>query len=423
MLTNSLFKFLRDDRGAVAAMTATLLPVLVGGMALGAEAGYWHMSQRKLQHAADVAAYAAAVQLRSGRSEAAISAAATAVADDIEMRFGEDALTVNWPPATGALAGDGMAVEVTIRREQRRFFTLIYDDEDVPISARAVAVVTGGGDACVLALDPNASGAISVGGSTTATFENCDVAANSVSEQAFDMVGGAASFTSGCLRTVGGVDENGGLNLTECATPHVQSPPVQDPYADVAEPDFGCGCSNSSVGKKRGSHTEKATYYHPLGMKYRRYCGGLKVKGNTTFAPGLYIVDGGEFRINSNANVSGTGVTFFLTNGARLRFNGNATVQFSAPETGHFAGMLIFSDRDDVGVEHRVNGSAASQMSGAIYTPTSDIRYSGNFSGPNGCTQMVSRRITFTGNSSITVDCSAAGARRIPTGETIALVE
>ena len=69
----------------------------------------------------------------------------------------------------------------------------------------------------------------------------------------------------------------------------------------------------------------------------------------------------------------------------------------------------------------RIVADIATQVLG--YLPSSDLDYSGDFSGTYGCTQIVTRRVTFTGNSSLNVDCSAAGTRRIPVGEIIALVE
>ena len=63
-------RFLRAFRGAEAgniAITAALaLPLVVGGFALGGEAGYWYLEQRKLQNAADVSAHAGGIALRGG---------------------------------------------------------------------------------------------------------------------------------------------------------------------------------------------------------------------------------------------------------------------------------------------------------------------------------------------------------------------
>src|SRR5918997_412468 len=58
--------FLRDTRGSVAVVAAVAFPVLIGGMGLGAEVGYWYLTERKLQHAADVSAFGAAVRLSKG---------------------------------------------------------------------------------------------------------------------------------------------------------------------------------------------------------------------------------------------------------------------------------------------------------------------------------------------------------------------
>lgn len=425
--SRTLERFAGDTKGAVAVMAAIAFPVLVGGMALGTEAGYWYLSQRKLQQASDLAAYAAAVQLRSGRDRAEMTAAAKNIAEVSGVRTGEDELVPFYPPETGSRTGSMKAVEVVVTRQQTRYFTLIYATDPVEISARAVAEVRGGGDACLLALDPTMDGAITVSGSSEVTFDGCDVATNSYADNAFLMSGGMVKLTAGCVHSVGGVSATSSLNLTACATPNTQAPVIRDPYADLVEPLNEDPCpdsgSDSSVGKNNSTTTVTADQTHALGMPLRRYCGGLDISGDVTFSPGLYIVDGGTLRINASTKVTGSGVTFFLTNGAEMAFNGGATLDLSAPTSGPLSGMLFYSDRDDVGVQHTINGTAGSTLNGAVYLPSSDLNYSGNFSGTYGCTQIVTRRVTFIGNSVLNVDCSAAGTRRIPVGEIIALVE
>ena len=418
-----LYRFAGDANGAVAVMAAIAFPVLVGGMALGTEAGYWYLSQRKLQQASDLAAYAAAVQLRSGRDQTEMKAAAGTIAEASDFRTGDDTLALAHPPTAGSRAGSAKAVQIVVNRQQTRYFTLIYATDPVEISARAVAEVRGGGDACLLALDPTVGGAITVSGSSMVTFGHCDVATNSNAGNAFQMSGGKVELTGGCVHSVGGVDATSGLHLTDCAAPNTQAPVTRDPYSDLAEPLNAGTCSTSSVGSNNSTTTVTPDETHPLGMPLRRYCGGLELNGHVTFSPGLYIVDGGTFRINASSVVNGNDVTFFLTNGAAMAFNGGATLGLSAPASGPFSGILFYSDREDVGVQHTINGTAGSTLNGAVYLPSSDLNYSGDFSGTYGCTQIVTRRVTFTGNSSLNVDCSAAGTRRIPVGEVIALVE
>ena len=422
-LRKSFTAYIRDHAAGVAIIAGVALPVLVGGMALGTEAGYWYLSQRKLQQASDLAAYAAASQLRSGRAEARMLDAADVVATRSGAREGEDILTVNSPPASGAFAGEADAVEVVLTRSQTRFFTLIYESGNVDISARSVAAIQGGGDACLLALDPTAGGAITVTGSSTVTFDGCDVATNSNAEDAFLMSGGAVEMTTGCVNSVGGAVVTSNLNLTDCLAPREQGPVIEDPYADVPQPEVSGTCLDSKVGKNNQIVTLTPTEILSNGLLSMRFCGGLDIKGTVLMSPGVYIVDGGTFRVNAGALLTGTGVTIFLTDGAELAFNGAATINLDAPTSGPLSGILVFGDRADVGVGHLINGTAASTLSGAFYTPSADLDYRGNFTGSNGCTQVVTRRISFSGNSALTVDCTAAGTRRIAVDENIVLVE
>lgn len=415
--------FLKDRKGTVAIMASLTLPVLVGGMALGTEASYWYLSQRKLQQASDLAAYAAATQLRSGRVADRMESAANTVAMRSGGREDEDILVVSHPPDTGAYTDDAGAVEVTLSRSQDRFFSLIFDNDEIDITARSVAAIEGGGDACLLTLDPTASGAVTVTGSSVVTFQDCDVATNSNAVDAFLMSGGAVEMTTGCVNSVGGAVTTANLNLTDCLAPREQAPVIEDPYADISQPENSGTCSSSNVGKDKGATVVVPDEISSLGILQKRYCGGLTIKGPVLLAAGLYIIDGGTFRINAGTVLQGTGVTFFLTNGAEVAFNGNATMNLSAPTEGPLSGILFFGDRADVGVGHLINGTAASTLSGAFYTPSSDLDYRGNFAGTNGCTQIVTRRISFSGNSSLTVDCTAAGTRRIAVNETIVLVE
>jgi hypothetical protein len=138
--------------------------------------------------------------------------------------------------------------------------------------------------------------------------------------------------------------------------------------------------------------------------------------------PGIYVVSGGDFKINANANITGTDVTIYIKAGTNVSINGNATVHLSAPTSGTYSGMLFFGDRS--GTENiAFNGMAASTLTGAIYFANQDISYLGNFSGNGGCTQVVGKTVEWSGSAVINQDCTAYGMKTIPAMQVVKLVE
>lgn len=62
MISQLINRFGKCSAGAVAAVTALVLPVLLGCTSLGVEVGHWYLEQREMQGAADAAAISAAAQ-------------------------------------------------------------------------------------------------------------------------------------------------------------------------------------------------------------------------------------------------------------------------------------------------------------------------------------------------------------------------
>lgn len=426
----ALRRFRADTAGAVIVLAAILFPLVIGGLGLGVETSYWYLTQRKLQHAADVAAHAGSARNRAGDTLLEIEAAATHVARRSGLPVEGGAIEVNLPPASGAFAGDAESLEVVLSETRTRWFTSIYASGPVTLSARAVTRIQGGVAACILALSPTANGAVTVSGSTQVTLENCDVASNSVSPTSFLMDGTGAGLETGCVYAVGQASVSSGLNLTECPEVKENAPIVRDPYRDVAEPALAGPCESGKVGKPNRSTTVTPTYDHPSGVPSRRYCNGLDIKGDVTFEPGLYIVEGGDLTFNggnpnseSTIGVSGAGVTFYIASTAALKLNGNVKLDLSAPTSGPFSGILFFGARDAASVRHVISGTSDSTMQGAIYTPASHIEMKGNSAATGGCTQVIGDRVTLTGSSTLQSSCESAGTSTILAQETIKIVE
>lgn len=425
-----LHRILGDQRGTVAALAAVIFPVVIGGLGLGVETGYWYHTQRKLQHAADLAAHAASARNRADDSLADIRAAATTIAASSGYLPSLGGITVNVPPTSGAFAGDPDAAEVTLVENRVRWFTAVFAEDVVPIRARAVARIDGGATACILALSRTAPGAITVSGSTSVSLNNCDVASNSVSPSSFLMSGTQAAMTTGCVYAVGQAVTTPNLSLTTCASVHIDAPRARDPYESIAEPAVIGNCQNKNVGNPTNPTTVVPTDAHPSGMLSRRYCSGLDIKGQVTFSPGLYIVEGGDITFNGGdvnaqamAHMMGDGVTFYLRPTTNLKLTGNVQLNLTPPKTGPYAGILFFGARTATSASHQISGNTGSTLQGAIYTPMSALTYQGNSKSAGGCTQIVADRVTMTGNSSLGSDCEQTGTKALLGNERIAIVE
>jgi hypothetical protein len=207
------------------------------------------------------------------------------------------------------------------------------------------------------------------------------------------------------------VSVDDGLTLTDCSEAQSNVPPAADPFKNLAEPAVSGPCLTLPGGA--GAAT----------LSPGRYCGGGILKGNKTFLPGVYVMDGGTFRTNATANVSGTGVTFFMTNNATVDMNGSAHVDFKAPTSGTYKGVLFYGDRDNSYASNKFNGNATSKLTGAMYFPSQDVQFLGNFSGNNGCMRIVAATIKFTGSSDMNADCTAEGLGQMPLPGRVSLVE
>jgi hypothetical protein len=376
--------FLRNERGGVALIFALLSPVLIGAAAIAVEVRYDTYDQLKLQQAANSAAVAGAWEARRGSDSGAVRTAATS-----------GAVSNGFTSATDVIALDTSgvsSVKTTITRTEPRFFSQIYTSAPLMVKVSATATFSTAGNACVLALNGTAAKAASFAGNTGTYFNGCTVMSDSNASNAIN-IQGSATLSAPCLYAVGGVYQGGALTSTTCTTPKTGQAPVGDPYQTYKPTTaMPASCSNGN-----GANLSPG-----------RYCGGLTWKNKVSLQPGIYWIDGGSLTANANAVVTGSGVTFVFINNASVSFNGNATLTLSAPTSGHDAGMLFMGDASDVSNE-TFNGTAQSSMTGATHFPKAAVSYLGNFSGSNGCTQVVADTVQWSGNTTVNVDCSAYG--------------
>lgn len=392
-----------DRSGSVAVVMALVLPLVVGMVTMGVETGLWFAAKRELQSAADGGALSGAFEVQAQTGTAAIVQAANRDA----LRNARTAnpvptIEVNTPPLAGRYLGDARSVEVIVRQPQTLLFAKMFLGS-LGVTARAVGRAGSPGDYCVIALEAAAASSAEFTGSAHIDLGNCGIAANSSHEQALE-VSGSAEVRALFAEMVGGyrVSGSGSLLVDEVIT---GSSAIDDPYADL---DIGTPGACSGVTKYQGAAT----------ISPQTWCGGISFEANAdvTFQPGVYYVKGGEFKVNGNATLRGSGVTIVLTDyagdWARITINGGADVELSAPTSGPFSGVLFYQDRNaPTSGSHSFNGGATMELTGVIYIPRQEIKFSGGNENAGGCTRLIGRLVTFTGNADIDNDCDGKGVK------------
>ncbi len=309
---------------------------------------------------------------------------------------------------TSPVLGVGTSYWVTVEISQQNplTFLAVLGGSTVNVGVRATAAMVDTiPDACVTALDPTASGAVTAQGNPTVTLLNCSMKIASNSTTALS-VGGSACVTAGAIQIVGG-------DSASCTTPTpiTNVAAFSDPLAGLAAPTVPTGCTHPAP--------SGSTYYPG------NYCSGLS--GTMTFSPGVYNMMGAGVDCHGNCALSGTGVTFYMTcstspcNGAApgsITMNGNGVVNLSAPTSGPLAGILMFEDRTAAAGTAKINGNNSPTLNGTLYFPKSTISFSGDSSG--GVTQLIADMVSFKGNTTATFQSPGNG---IPSQPTAALIE
>lgn len=155
----------------------------------------------------------------------------------------------------------------------------------------------------------------------------------------------------------------------------------------------------------------------------------LQGNGTVNFAPGVYTINGtaqqGGLSCNGTPTITGTGVTFYFTNGATYNCTGNDTTTLSAPSSGTYQGVLMFQDPQDCncgsggcdngvtscGAGPALGGNTGSQYNGILYFPNDLITFFGNnVSYSTGA--VISDSLQLSGNPTLNLQ----GAAGIPGG-------
>ena len=404
----------RESGGNALILFAVATPVILGGAGLATDTIQWSLWKRELQRSADSSALAGAYAVAES------SSVTNAVDRDLSLSYTRTlaSKTVENAPTDGAYAGNKNAVRVLLTYQRPLPFSRLFMTTAPIIKAVATASVLDNGNYCIIALDNSAIPGVTVDGSANIAM-GCGVAANSKASNAVTFGGNASQLEATPVAAVGGLAP--ASNYVGKTTLKPYSVPQSDPFASLPNPTLS-SCSNSL--QVQPNQTEN------IGPGCWK---GWNIKGTLNLAPGVYYIDGSSVDFGSQANITGSGVTIILTsslaatNGstvATLDMNGGAQLNLQAPTSGMYSGVLFYQDRRaNTGVTNTINGNANSRLQGAFYFLQQIISMSGNSGLTTDCLQIVSKRVTFTGNTKIANTCPPGSGTDDFRGTVVRLVE
>jgi hypothetical protein len=291
-------------------------------------------------------------------------------------------------------------VAVTITRTVPGLLSQVLFTETTNVRARAVARADVN-DTCVWALNPTAAQAINVVGNADVDL-GCGMLANT------DDPDGIWKEGSGCLaasefKVAGGYDETLNSGCTLDPVPETGIAPADDPLASLPAPSY----TNCVGGGPPVNLSGTANYTVFPGV----HCTNVNIttSGTVTFAPGIHIFDGAALNINGTANVEGTEVSFYWSENGGVNdgfdIAGGATVTLSAPTTGAYAGILMYQDRNMApGVTHKLTGGSTMDLDGIIYTPSTNVEFSGGASANSSSIVIIADMVEFKGGDTFLGD-------------------
>jgi hypothetical protein len=388
-----------NERGNVLIVGAASLPLLLGAVALGVDSVNLTLARRQLQRTADSGALAGAYAIVQSQP------VSTAVNTDLALNRDHTlaTTTIQNAPTAGSHAGDTSAVRVILTANRTTPFMAIFNDRTPTIRVEATAAVIFNGKFCMVSLEEGNSTGVTFTGSSVVDL-GCGVATNSRATTAIS-AGGSSHVVASPIAAVGGVPSSTSYATGTKLMPF--SAKQTDPFASLPVPDIsGMDCTQQIKIQPNDALTTK----QPGCYK------DIDVKGRVNLAPGTYYVNGvtGSFSAGSQAVISGTGVTIILTSKtptisstiAPLSINGGAQLNLTAPKTGTYGGVLMYQDpRATVGNNIQINGNSLTSYEGGFYFPKAYMTFNGTTGMNTQCLQLVARRLSFSGNSSVTNTC------------------
>ena len=365
MIARLVSKFLRNDEGNVALITAIIaLPLLLGG---GILVDYTLLTRAEsaLQIAADNAALASAKELTlSNATEETIEQLSESyVFANLTNQF-DVSRSGNTVDVQTLIESNRTGLSVNLEYHWKPFILQYLKSNVLPLKVTAKASLAGSKKICMIGLEESKSKAIHLTKRASLEALGCGVYANSNAKEAI-RVDDSASLITGLTCSAGGI--KGVKKASFTPEPVTDCPVVADPLSHRQPPAVGI-CDYTDYEVSTGFHT----------LYPGTYCNGLRVKGDAevTLRPGIYVINGRKLEVTDKAVFKGENVGFYLAGDkAKLVFRKQTTISLTAPKTGPMAGLLMFEDRNASQIEkHQITSDNARLLLGTIYLPNGTLK-------------------------------------------------
>lgn len=434
-------KLWRDKRGNALVIAAAAMPLVLGSAGLASDTIQWALWKRQLQRAADSGAIAGVYAI--AESSGARDNVSTAVDRDLTYNSHIAYTTTKTvgAPTSGYYSTDAYAVQVQLAVQKTLNFSGMFMSSFTPtISATSVATIVPSGHYCVVSLENTATTGITATGNADVDL-GCGMITNSTSLTAA-VATGSSDVNASPIAAVGGIPAS-----THWAPGTVLQPftmAQDDPFAAINAPASSAFPSGNCPNLNVQANSPKTTWtpgtdYKVMGTNMLCFS-GLKLQGTVVFpANSVIVIDGGDITSNAQADVTCLGCTFILTNRSTSStptigtadLNGGAKWNITAPGTAatgdalYYKGILMYQDRraqDASNITDKINGNSSSHFQGAFYFPKQQVTYNGTAGMSTVCMQLVARRVTYSGNMSISNSCPSDSGASDFTGKQVRLV-
>ncbi|HEX6374446.1 MAG TPA: Tad domain-containing protein [Allosphingosinicella sp.] len=386
-----------SERGNVLVIGAATLPLLIGSAAFAVDTIQISVWKRQLQRAADSSAIAGAYALASDDDTH------DAVHRDLDKNA-FPVLSQEEAIAVGARLGFNRTVRVTLTASRTAPFMSIFTNAPQTLVADATAALVDDGTFCMVSLYDGEDVGIDVNGNANVAL-SCGMKSNCIGEECVT-AGGSSSVTASPIAAVGGLDGDSN-NFVQPTTLQPYSAVQADPLAHVPNPSPDpSSCTNALEVASGETVTISGDSCYS----------SITVHGTLNMASGTVLTAfGGNIVMNAQAKVNGDGVTIVMTgtDGAAgdLQINGGAELNLSSPASGTYKGIVMYRDRRASNIEIKINGNSDSDLTGALYFPSSDITFAGTAGMNVQCLQMVGQKLRFQGDANIANICpTSSGA-------------